>query len=151
LKKSQNLIFLGPPGVGKTHLAVSIALEAIRKGLKTYFMLAQELVTSLLSTDVQGKLDKRMRGLAEPSLLTIDGMGFLTCQITVAIIYSKLSVEGMKKSSISILTSNKAFSQYGEVLIDGILATATLDRLLYHSRFFFFEGSSYRLKPNGTD
>jgi DNA replication protein DnaC len=150
IEKSQNLIFLGPPGVGKTHLAVSIGLEAIRKGLKTYFVTAQELVTSLQTADAQGKLDKKMSGLAKPSLLIIDEMGYLNLSNNGGHYLFQVISRRYENSSI-ILTSNKTFSQWGEVLGDGIIATAILDRLLHHSRVFSVDGSSYRLKPKAND
>lgn len=150
IEQNQNLIFLGPPSIGKTHLAVSIALEAIRKGLKTYFMTAQELVTSLQTADAQGKLDKKMRGLAKPSLLIIDEMGYLNLSNNGGHYLFQVISRRYENSSI-ILTSNKTFSQWGEVLGDGIIATAILDRLLHHSRVFSVDGPSYRMKNKGTD
>lgn len=150
VEQNQNLIFLGPPGVGKTHLAVSIALEAIRQGLKTYFMTAQELVTSLQTADTQGKLEKKMRGLAKPSLLIIDEMGYLNLSDNGGHYLFQVISRRYENSSI-ILTSNKTFSQWGEVLGDGIIATAILDRLLHHSRVFSVDGPSYRMKNKDAD
>lgn len=150
IERNQNLIFLGPPGLGKTHIAVSIALEAISKGYKTYFMTAQELVTSLETADNLGKLDKKMRGLSKPSLLIIDEMGYLNLSKNGGHYLFQVISRRYENSSI-ILTSNKTFSQWGEVLGDGVIATAILDRLLHHSRVFSLKGDSYRMSNRSSD
>ncbi len=112
-------------------------------------MTAQELVTTLETADSQGKLDKKMRGLAKPSLLIIDEMGYLNLYNNGGHYLFQVISRRYENSSI-FLTSNKTFSQWGEVLGDGIIATAILDRLLYHSRVFSVDGQSYRLNEKGT-
>ncbi|MEJ9216224.1 IS21-like element helper ATPase IstB [Aneurinibacillus thermoaerophilus] len=145
LKHKENLIFLGPPGIGKTHLAVSIALEAIGQGHKVYFITAQELISQLRKADQEGKLEKKLRTFVKPSLLIVDEMGYMHLEHGSAHYLFQVISRRYEHGSI-IMTSNKSFGEWGEVLGDPVIATAMLDRLLHHSRIFNMKGESYRLR-----
>ncbi|MGG1575584.1 IS21-like element helper ATPase IstB [Fictibacillus sp. NRS-1165] len=145
LKEHENPIFLGPPGIGKTHLAVSIGLQAISQGYKTYFVSAHDLIIQLRKADSDGKLEKKLRSFVKPRLLIIDEMGYMKLDIGDAHYLFQVIARRYEKGSI-ILTSNKSFGEWGEMVGDPVIATAILDRLLHHSRIFNLNGESYRLK-----
>jgi DNA replication protein DnaC len=145
LDNKENLIFLGPPGIGKTHLAVAIGMEAITKGMKTYFITMSELVSQLRKAEQQGKLEKKIGSFIKPSVLIIDEIGYLNLDTQSAHYLFQVISRRYERGSI-ILTSNKGFGEWGEMVGDPIIATAMLDRLLHHSRIFNLKGDSYRLK-----
>ena len=142
---ASNVIFLGPPGVGKTHLAVALAEAAIRAGQAAYFMTAHDLVDDLGRAYREGRLDRRMRVYLAPRVLIIDEMGYLPLDDLGATIFFQLVSARYERGSI-ILTSNKSYGDWGSVFGDPIIATAILDRLLHHSMTINIRGESYRLK-----
>jgi DNA replication protein DnaC len=143
--EASNVILLGPPGVGKTHLAVSLAETAIQSGHGAYFMTAHDLVTDLGRAYREGRLDRRMRVYLAPKVLIIDEMGYLPLDDLGATIFFQLVSARYERGSI-ILTSNKSYGEWGSIFGDPIIATAILDRLLHHSTTINIRGESYRLK-----
>jgi DNA replication protein DnaC len=143
--EASNVILLGPPGVGKTHLAVSLAETAIHSGNGAYFMTAHDLVTDLGRAYREGRLDRRMRVYIAPKVLIIDEMGYLPLDDLGATIFFQLVSARYERGSI-ILTSNKSYGEWGSIFGDPIIATAILDRLLHHSTTINIRGESYRLK-----
>lgn len=143
--EAANAIFLGPPGVGKTHLSVALAEAAIQAGFGAYFITAHDLVTDLGRAMRENRLDRRMRVYLAPKLLVIDEMGYLPLDETGATIFFQLVSARYERSSI-IVTSNKSYSEWGSIFGDSIIATAILDRLLHHSTTINIRGESYRLK-----
>jgi len=145
IHEASNVIFLGPPGVGKTHLSVSLAEAAIQAGFGAYFMTAHDLVHDLGRAYREGRLDRRMRVYLAPKVLIIDEMGYLPLDDLSATIFFQLVSARYERGSI-ILTSNKSYGDWDSIFGDQIIATAILDRLLHHSTTINIRGESYRLK-----
>ena len=145
LHEANNVIFLGPPGVGKTHLAVALAIEAVEAGHSAYFVTAHDLVSDLGQATREGRLDRRLRVYLGPKLLIIDEMGYLPLDDLGATVFFQLVSARYERGSI-VLTSNKSYADWGMVFGDPIIATAILDRLLHHSTTVNIRGESYRLK-----
>ena len=142
--EASNVILLGPPGVGKTHLSVALAEAAIQAGFGAYFMTAHDLVNDLGRAYREGRLDRRMRVYLAPKVLIVDEMGYLPLDELGATIFQLVSAR-YERGSI-ILTSNKSYGDWGSIFGDQIIATAILDRLLHHSSTINIRGESYRLK-----
>ena len=145
IHEASNVVLLGPPGVGKTHLSVALAEAAIQSGFGAYFMTAHDLVTDLGRAYREGRLDRRMRVYLAPKVLIIDEMGYLPLDDMGATIFFQLVSARYERGSI-ILTSNKSYGDWGSIFGDPIIATAILDRLLHHSTTINIRGESYRLK-----
>lgn len=140
-----NVILLGPPGVGKTHIAVGLALEAIHAGLSAYFITAHDLVQDLGKAQREGKLEQRMRLYLRPKVLIIDEVGYLPLDPVGATTFFQLVSARYERGSI-VLTSNKSYTDWGAVFGEQTIAAAILDRLLHHSTTLNIRGESYRLK-----
>lgn len=143
--RNENVVFLGPPGVGKTHLAVGLGLQALRNGLTTYYTTTAQLIADLKKAQQQGKLDRRWRVYLRPDLLIVDEVGYMQLDRNSAELLFRLICARYEKGSI-ILTSNKYFSEWGELMSDTVIATAMLDRLLHHAHVINIRGDSYRIR-----
>lgn len=140
-----NAALLGPPGVGKTHIAVALAVAACRAGFTIYFTTLDDMVRQLKAADAIGRLASKLRTYLRPHVLVLDEVGYLPLDRDEANLVFQMISKRYEKGSI-ILTSNKAFSEWGSVFGDEVLATAILDRLLHHCEVLAINGPSYRLK-----
>lgn len=145
VERKANVALLGPPGVGKTHIAVALAVTACRAGHSIYYTTLDDLVRKLRKADSLGSLTKQLASLARPSLLVIDEVGYLPLNRAEANMFFQLVSRRYEKGS-TIITSNKTFAEWGTVLGDEVLATAILDRFLHHCEVIAINGPSYRLK-----
>lgn len=140
-----NIVFLGPPGVGKTHLSVALAMEAIAQGATAYFVKTDELIADLKKAHVENRLKKKMKKYIRPKVLLIDEMGYHPLDKLSASLFFNIISERYEKGSI-ILTSNKSFTEWADIFSESIIATAILDRLLHHATIVNIRGPSYRMK-----
>lgn len=143
--RGHNVVVLGPPGVGKTHLAVALGVLAVEAGYSVQFLTLETLMTRLVRAKHENRLDRALQQLTYPKLLILDEIGYLPLSREEASLFFRLVVRRYERSSL-IVTSNKSFLDWGETFNDPILATAVLDRLLHHATTLNIKGESYRLK-----
>jgi DNA replication protein DnaC len=147
LERRENVIFLGPPGVGKTHLAISLAIAAAQSGRRVYYGALADLITSLEEAKIAGQLGRRLKILTHPSLLVIDEIGYLPVSPTGAMLFFQLINRRYERVS-TVLTSNKGFEEWGQILGDEVMAAALIDRLLHHCHIVNIRGNSFRMREH---
>jgi len=145
VERSHNVIVLGPPGVGKTHLAIGLGVKAVEAGYSVLFLTLEALMTRLTKALNENRLERSLQQLVYPKMLIIDELGYLPLSRLEASLFFRLVVRRYERAS-TIVTSNKSFLDWGEVFNDPVLATAVLDRLLHYSTTLNIKGESYRLK-----
>ena len=149
IERRQCVHFLGPPGTGKSHLAIALGFEAVKAGKSVFFATLAELVDSLRKAEREGKLRERVKFLSRYSLLIVDEVGYLPVGSGGGNLFFQLVNACYERCSM-ILTGNRGFGQWGEIFGDTVVATALLDRLLHHAIVVPIEGNSYRLREHAA-
>lgn len=145
IENKENILFIGSPGVGKTHLATAIGVEAARNRYSVYFITCQELINQLRKAEHENRLEQRLKAFMRHKLLIIDEIGYLNLDESAANLFFQLiSMRYEQKSTI--ITTNKNLSKWAEIFGNPVIANAILDRLLHHSHVVNIVGPSYRTK-----
>lgn len=145
VQSATNVIFLGPPGTGKTHLSIALTVKALAAGYSALFTTLSQLAEALDSAAYPSLLRQRLRRYTTPSVLVIDEVGYTKLSSSQALHFFELVTARYEHGSI-LLTSNTGFTDWGALLGDEVLATALLDRLLHHAEVIAINGNSYRMK-----
>jgi DNA replication protein DnaC len=147
IDRKENVVLLGPPGVGKTHLAISLAIAAAQRGRRVYYGTLTDLITSLQEAHAAGQLTRRLAVLTHPSVLVVDEIGYLPIDHSGAVLFFQLMNRRYETAS-TVLTSNKGFEEWGDILGDDVMAAALIDRVLHHCHLVNIRGNSYRMREH---
>lgn len=149
LESQENIVFLGPSGVGKTHLATSIGIAAAKRRFSTYFIKCNDLIQQLKKAKLENRLDARLKHFSKYKVLIIDELGYLPIDKEDSKLFFQLIDMRYEKKS-TLLTTNISFNSWDEIFYDPVIANAILDRILHHAHVVSITGNSYRLKDHIT-
>jgi DNA replication protein DnaC len=149
LEKAFNLLFLGPPGIGKSHISVALGIQAVTLGYHVVFIAMDQLIYSLKTQETSVKSKRRLKQIMSANLVIIDEVGFLPISRQEANLFFQL-ISNLYQNISVIITSNKGFDEWVEFIGDPVITTAILDRLVHNSELFNMTGESYRLKHRNT-
>jgi DNA replication protein DnaC len=150
LREAKNVIFLGPPGTGKTHLSIALGVQAARRGHRVAFATATEWVLRLSEAKRAGKLSEELERLGRTPLLIVDEVGYIPFDPEAASLFFSLVSSRYERSSL-IVSSNKSFSAWAEIFGDAVAVAAMVDRLVHHAVVIVLKGESYRLRGKGKE
>lgn len=145
IELNENIVFLGSPGVGKTHLATSIGISVAKKRMQTYFIKCHDLIQQLKKAQLENRLTDRIKHFTKYRLLIIDEMGYLPISKEDSKLFFQL-IDKRYENKSTIITTNINFSKWSEVFQDPVIANAIVDRLLHHAHVITINGDSYRTK-----
>ena len=147
VRSAENILFLGPSGIGKSHLAVALGYEAIKAGYKVRFVTAQNLTSQLYASLADGTFERELKRFGKYHLLIIDELGFLSLDKTASNHFFQVINQAYERQSV-IITSNRPFQEWAGVFYDAVIVTAILDRVLHHAHLLNMKGDSYRLRAH---
>lgn len=142
---AENILLLGPPGVGKTHIAIALGRAVVEAGHSVLFVTASALLAALSRAQTEGKLADQLAFYAKPKLLIVDELGYLPLEKQTANLFFQLVSRRYERGSM-LITTNQTITQWGHVFGDEIIAAAVLDRILHHSHVLVIQGDSFRLR-----
>ena len=147
LERKENIVFLGPSGVGKTHLATAIGIAAAKHRYSTYFIKCHDLILQLNKAKIENRLEERLKHFTRYKLLIIDELGYLPIEKEESKLFFQL-IDRRYESRSTIITTNINFSSWDETFKDPVIANAILDRILHHAKVVRIKGHSYRIKDH---
>ena len=145
IRKKENIVFVGPPGTGKTHLSISLGIKALLQGYKVLFTSVSEMMETLFEAKADNSYHRKLKYYLTPDLLILDELGFRQLSDNIVDLFYEIISKRYEKGSL-IITSNKSFDDWGSIFHDRILATAILDRIVHHCHLILIKGDSFRMK-----
>jgi len=145
IRKKENIVLIGPPGTGKTHIGISLGVKALQQGYKVIFTTVSDMMTTLFQSKADNSYHQKLKYYLSPELLILDELGFRKLNEHIVDQFYEIISQRYEKGSI-IITSNKTFDEWGNIFWDSILASAIIDRIVHHCHLILIKGDSYRMK-----